>query len=123
MAPVTLHYWAGARAAAGTEEETLEAETVRRALGLAQAAHDDPRYAGVVAACSLLIDGLAVSTADLDRPLTGPVTVEVLPPFAGGSACFLSHQRVGSARLSGQICDQSHAANGCVEVCPSHLIP
>ena len=88
MAPVTLHYWAGARAAAGTEEETLEAETVRRALGLAQAAHDDPRYARVVAACSLLIDGLAVSTADLDRPLTGPVTVEVLPPFAGGSACL-----------------------------------
>ena len=84
MAPVTLHYWAGARAVAGTDQETVEAESVRQALGLAEAAHDDSRYARVVAACSLLIDGLAVSAADLDRPLTGPVTVEVLPPFAGG---------------------------------------
>jgi molybdopterin converting factor small subunit len=85
MAPVTLHYWAGARAAAGTKEETFVAETVRQALRLAEAAHDDPRFARVIAACSLLIDGLAVSAADLDRPLTGPVTVEVLPPFAGGA--------------------------------------
>lgn len=86
VAPITLHYWAGARAVAGTEQETFEAGTVREALSLAEAAHQDPRYARVVAACSLLIDGLAVSTADLDRPLTSPVTVEVLPPFAGGSA-------------------------------------
>jgi sulfur-carrier protein len=87
MTPVTLHYWAGARAVAGTEQETVEAESVRQALSLAAAAHDDPRYARVVAACSLLIDGLAVSAADLDRPLTGPVTIEVLPPFAGGATC------------------------------------
>jgi hypothetical protein len=70
---------------AGTEEETFEAESVRQALGLAEASHEDPRYARVVAACSLLIDGLAVTTADLDRPRTSSVTVEVLPPFAGGS--------------------------------------
>ena len=81
---VHLHYWAGARAAAGTAEETVEAGSVRAALDLAGAGRDE-RFQRVVRACSLLVDGVAAHAKDLDRPLTDPVRVEVLPPFAGGA--------------------------------------
>jgi molybdopterin synthase sulfur carrier subunit len=81
---VHLRYWAGARAAAGTAEETLSAATVRDALAQARAGRGE-HFARVVAACSLLVDGLAAHEADLDRPLTAAVSVEVLPPFAGGA--------------------------------------
>ena len=82
MPSVHLHYWAGARAAAGLSTETVEAETVRAALGAAGAR--TARLGRVLSACSVLVDGLAAHEADLDRPLSGEVTVEVLPPFAGG---------------------------------------
>jgi molybdopterin synthase sulfur carrier subunit len=85
MPPVHLHYWAGAKAAAGTAEETVEAPSVRRALEIASAARADGRFDRVLSACSLLVDGVAVHEADLDRLLDGPVRVEVLPPFAGGA--------------------------------------
>ena len=81
---VHLHYWAGARAAAGTAEETVEAGSVRAALDLVGAGRDE-RFRRVVRACSLLVDGVAAHAEDLDRPLTDPVRVEVLPPFAGGA--------------------------------------
>jgi len=84
---VHLRYWAGARAAAGTAEETLHAATVRDALAQARAGRGE-HFARVVEACSLLVDGLAAHEADLDRPLTGAVAVEVLPPFAGGARSF-----------------------------------
>jgi molybdopterin converting factor small subunit len=85
MPPVHLHYWAGAKAAAGTAEETVEAPSVRRALELASARRPDDRLRRVLRACSLLVDGVAAHEADLDRALDGPVEVEVLPPFAGGA--------------------------------------
>ena len=68
MPSVHLHYWAGARAAAGTVSEEVDAATVRGALALA-AAGRDARFARVLAACSLLVDGLAAHDADLDAPL------------------------------------------------------
>ena len=83
MPTVSLRYWAGARAAAGTVEEAWEAATVREALERATSGRD-ARFAAVVAACTLLVDGLAAHEGDLDRVLTGPVRVELLPPFAGG---------------------------------------
>jgi molybdopterin converting factor small subunit len=83
MPLVSLHYWAGAKAAAGTAEETVEAPSVRRALELVAATRPG-RFGRVLSACSLLIDGRAAHEKDLDRPLEGPVRVEVLPPFAGG---------------------------------------
>jgi molybdopterin synthase sulfur carrier subunit len=86
MAPVHLHSWAGAKAAAGTAGETVEAESVRRALEIVCAAHPDPGFRRVIRACSLLIDGVAAHEPDLDRVLAGPVRVELLPPFAGGAA-------------------------------------
>jgi molybdopterin converting factor small subunit len=84
MPPVHLHYWAGAKAAANTAEETVEAPSVRRALEIVTAARGG-RFGRVLSACSLLVDGVAAHDADLDRPLDGPVRVEVLPPFAGGA--------------------------------------
>ena len=80
---VHLHYWAGAKAAAGTAEETVEAASVRGALDLVGAR--DERFRRVLGACSLLLDGVAAHEDDLDRPLAAAVRVEVLPPFAGGS--------------------------------------
>jgi molybdopterin converting factor small subunit len=82
--PVCLHYWAGARAAAGVAEEQIEARSVAEALQSACAQRSDPRFDKVIKASSVLIDGLTAHQLDLERPLTGPVRVEVLPPFAGG---------------------------------------
>lgn len=83
MSTVHFHYWAGARAAAGTAEEAVEADTVRAALDRvgARSGH----FARVLSACSVLLDGLAAHEGDLDRPLRNDVRVEVLPPFAGGA--------------------------------------
>ena len=85
MVMVSLYYWAGARAAAGVEMEAISTTSVGEALRQAKAARDD-RFSRVVQACSLLIDGVAAQPADLDRVLTQPVRVDVLPPFAGGAA-------------------------------------
>lgn len=81
---VTLNFWAGARAAAGTPSEVVEAPTVAEALEVVLARHDDARFTRVVRASSLLVDGVSSSGAALDRPLDAPAVVEVLPPFAGG---------------------------------------
>ena len=85
MEMVSLYYWAGARAAAGVASETTSATTVTEALETVLATRADPAFSRVVQACSLLVDGVAAHPDDLDRPLSGPVRVDVLPPFAGGS--------------------------------------
>jgi molybdopterin synthase sulfur carrier subunit len=85
MSTVHFHYWAGAKAAAGRAEEAVEAGTVREALDAVSARHPDAHFRRVVRACSVLVDGAAAHEAELDRPLTGPVRVELLPPFAGGA--------------------------------------
>jgi sulfur-carrier protein len=82
--PVCIHYWAGARAAAGIAEEEIEARSVAEALRFACDRRSDPRFDKVIKASSVLIDGLTAHEIDLERPLTEPVRVEVLPPFAGG---------------------------------------
>jgi len=84
MPAVHLRYWAGAKAAAGTEGETWHAGSVREALAEARAARGE-HFGRVLGACSLLLDGVAAHDDDLDRALEDPVTVEVLPPFAGGA--------------------------------------
>ena len=79
MADVTVRYWAGARAAAGVDDELLQADTVDDLVTRLSAR--TPARAPVLALSSLLVDGLVAR---------GPVTladgavVEVLPPFAGG---------------------------------------
>jgi len=84
MVTVSLYYWAGAKAAAGTDLERFEADTVAAALAQARAQRSDPRFDRVLSASSLLIDGLVAQHVDLQRVLEEPVRVEILPPFAGG---------------------------------------
>lgn len=80
----TLRYWAAARAAAGTEQEPFDADTLAEALEKAQVGKGQ-EFVRVLTRCSFLIDGAPVGT----RPhaavmLPDGATVEVLPPFAGG---------------------------------------
>lgn len=80
----TLRYWAGARAAAGTPSEQVEAATLAGALEQARAGRDE-RFAAVLAVCAFLLDGAPVGTRDHAQvPLDGVAEVDVLPPFAGG---------------------------------------
>lgn len=84
MATVSLHYWAGARAAAGLAEEAVEATSVAEALRVVSSRRADAHFDRVVKASAVLIDGLAAHSDDLDQHLIHPVRVEILPPFAGG---------------------------------------
>jgi sulfur-carrier protein len=84
MVTVSLHYWAGARAAAGTAEDVIEAQSVAQALQAASLQRSDPRFDRVIKASSILIDGRAAHQEDLEQRLSQAVQVEVLPPFAGG---------------------------------------
>ena len=86
MTTISLHYWAGARAAAGTETESWAANSIAEALEAAQRVRADPHFSRVLSVCSVLVDGAVVRAEDLHRPLHSPVTAEILPPFAGGSA-------------------------------------
>jgi sulfur-carrier protein len=86
MVTVSLHYWAGAKAAAGIEQETVEARTVAEALAIVGQRHGSPRLMRILNASSVLVDGRALRGADLEQPLTQPAQLDVLPPFAGGSS-------------------------------------
>lgn len=78
-ATVTVRYWAGARAAAGTDAETLSGATVGDVLDAAVTTH--PELRRVVAVSTFLLDGRA---SERGAALRDGVTLEVLPPFAGG---------------------------------------
>jgi molybdopterin converting factor small subunit len=78
---VTVRYWAGARAAAGREEQAVEAETLGELL---RAICGSAPLDRVIEASSLLVDGTAVRRDDAGHPLQAGAVVDVLPPFAGG---------------------------------------
>ena len=78
MAVVTVRYWAGARRAAGVDEEQATAATVGE-LRAALATRGELAKLSEVA--SVLVDGAASSDA---TTLTDGAVVDVLPPFAGG---------------------------------------
>ncbi len=78
---LVVRYYAGARAAAGTDEEKLAAPTLAALLERLTERHGQ-RLGSVLAACSFLVDGLAWH--DRDAALPTGATVDVLPPFAGG---------------------------------------
>ncbi len=90
MVQVSLHYWAGAKAAAQMAVETVEADTVAAALAMASARRSDPHFDRVVRASTVLVGESVAHPDDLTKPLEGPVRVEILPPFAGGAGCPLS---------------------------------
>jgi molybdopterin converting factor small subunit len=82
---VTVHYWAAARDAAGCTSEQLTGVTLADVIAQAGAAHgaELTRLLGI---CSYLVGERPVKReAAQTFALTDGVTVEVLPPFAGGS--------------------------------------
>jgi molybdopterin converting factor small subunit len=78
---VTVRYFAGARAAAGIEEEPAEARTLGELRTQLVATHGE-RLERVLTACSFLVNGVAAREESALLPAGG--TVDVLPPFAGG---------------------------------------
>ena len=85
---ITVRYWAGARAAAGTAEDVLEAtgelslaDVVARVLER----HPGEQMARTVGVCSVLLGDQPVRTQDPATVVVRPGdVVELLPPFAGG---------------------------------------
>jgi sulfur-carrier protein len=109
MAIVTLRYWAAAKEAAGTAEETVTAGTLAEVLAAARGRArlgssagpangadaggadpgerpaQDPGLRTILARSSFLIDGVPVGTrAPETVVLSDAAVIEVLPPFAGG---------------------------------------
>lgn len=86
---VTLRYWASARSAAGTDVEEIEVAgpvSLADLLTHARAAHrETPRFAEVLACCSVMVGDRPVTTDDPALVEVEPgAIVEFLPPFAGG---------------------------------------
>ncbi|MFF3867899.1 MoaD/ThiS family protein [Micromonospora sp. NPDC001898] len=79
---LTIRYFAGARAAAGTPEETAPAGRSLDELAGELAERHGVRLAAVLTAASFLVDG--VTCHDRRAPLPAGTTIDVLPPFAGG---------------------------------------
>ena len=78
---ITVRHFAAAAEAAGTSAEPVAATTVGELRARLVERHGPP-MARVLAQSSLLSDGVRLG-ADADRLREG-VTVDVLPPFAGG---------------------------------------
>ena len=85
---ITARYWAGARSAAGVDEDVFEVAgpvTLAEVVRLVLAAHPDPQVARTIGVCSVLLGDKPVSSADAADVVVPPgSTVEFLPPFAGG---------------------------------------
>ena len=86
---VTLRYWASARAAAGTDSDTVEVAgpvPLADLIARARAAHaDSSRFSDVLSCCSVMVGDRPVTTDDPATVIVRPgSTVEFLPPFAGG---------------------------------------
>ncbi|MHA7653371.1 MoaD/ThiS family protein [Mycobacterium sp. ML4] len=80
---VTVRYFAAARAAAGTESETVTLPNGTTVGELVKELADrGTRLATILSRCSYLRDGIAVR--DEASVLSTGNTVDVLPPFAGG---------------------------------------
>ncbi|MEO8815834.1 MAG: MoaD/ThiS family protein [Mycobacterium sp.] len=80
---VTVRYFAAARAAAGTESETVTVPSGATVADLIDTlAGRDTQLAAVLGRCSYLYDEIAVR--DHTAALWPGGTIDVLPPFAGG---------------------------------------
>jgi molybdopterin synthase sulfur carrier subunit len=85
---VQVRYWAAAKAAAGTAEDSLPVNgpvTLAEVRRMAADLHPGTRLADVLHACSVLLgDQPAGSRPDTEIEVAPGVRVEFLPPFAGG---------------------------------------
>ncbi|MCV7418304.1 MoaD/ThiS family protein [Mycolicibacterium litorale] len=80
---VTVRFFAAARAAAGTECETLTVPAGTTVQGVIdELASRSTDLSRVLARCSYLCDEVAVR--DTGLALSNAQTLDVLPPFAGG---------------------------------------
>ena len=73
---ITVRYFAAAAEAAGVDSEQVPPGVVGSAL-----VERHPALAGVLERCALLADGVRVRA---DESVRDGVTLDVLPPFAGG---------------------------------------
>ncbi|MFI7606808.1 MoaD/ThiS family protein [Micromonospora sp. NPDC049366] len=81
-APLTVRYFAGARAAAGRSEETVPGGRSLDDVTADLADRHGDRLAAVLRVASFLVNGIACH--DRRTPLPAGATIDVLPPFAGG---------------------------------------
>jgi molybdopterin synthase sulfur carrier subunit len=86
MARVTVRYWAAAKEAAKTAEETVSANTLADALDAVRTKRaGDSRFDAVLARSSFLIDGAPAGQRAAETVmLPAGSVIEVLPAFAGG---------------------------------------
>jgi sulfur-carrier protein len=83
MATGKIRYWAAAKDAAGVAEESFEAANLGELM--TKITENRAELARVVSRSSFLVDGAPVGKRAHDSiVLSEGVTVEVLPPFAGG---------------------------------------
>lgn len=75
----TVRYFAAAEEAAGRAEETRSEQSLD-ALRTALSA-DYPALEPILPRCAVLVDG---RRHDDDVPLPAGITIDILPPFAGG---------------------------------------
>lgn len=78
---VQVRYFAAASAAAGVEQETVEAGTLGEIIARIGDKHGQLMQK-VLPACSFLVDGH--STTDRAAQVAPGSGIDVLPPFAGG---------------------------------------
>jgi molybdopterin synthase sulfur carrier subunit len=85
---IRVHYWAAAKAAAGTGSDDVPVSgpvTLAELRDSAAAMHPGTRLRDVLAICSTLVGDQPVGTADPATYVVEPgSSVEFLPPFAGG---------------------------------------
>jgi molybdopterin synthase sulfur carrier subunit len=83
---VTVRYWAAARAAAGIAEETVAATDLAELLAEISRRHRNrDRFDDVIDICSILVGETPVGAREPSEVSLSPgVSVEFLPPFAGG---------------------------------------
>jgi molybdopterin converting factor small subunit len=77
-----ITFYAGAADAAGTATTSLDEGDLTASELVDRLAGSDPKLAGVLAHCSLLVDGAPVR--DASERIGAGSRVDVLPPFAGG---------------------------------------
>ncbi|MHA6966476.1 MoaD/ThiS family protein [Glutamicibacter bergerei] len=83
MSKITIRYFAAAAAAAGTEQETWDRPETLSQLRAQLTEAYGPAMAQVLRAGSFLINGVVRRDAG-ELGSADELTVDVLPPFAGG---------------------------------------
>jgi len=79
---VTVRFFAAARAAAGTSEDTASPGTLDSVARELTERHRELET--VLPRCSFLVDGTAVHGEPADIEILEGSQIDVLPPFAGG---------------------------------------